>query len=170
MDREGWPKRGNPSRAQHATSSPYLFGKSSKQAARETIKRGDESSETLAEIVPTAVPPWPLHAATAQSPHMAGRKTGTGSRACTAVLRLQARGPTSQASVCLTRRASTGGRGRERLRIGLVENGRASSHDGRNPYCRRSTCVARQVLDAENVDDALRPVIDTQTHLIGEFA
>jgi len=45
--------------------------------------------------------------------------------------------------------------------IGLVENGLASSHDGRNPYCKPFHVRCREVLDAERFEQAQRPVIDT---------
>jgi len=45
--------------------------------------------------------------------------------------------------------------------IGLVENGLASSHDGRNPYCKPFHVRCHEVLDAERFEQALRPVTDT---------
>jgi isopenicillin-N N-acyltransferase like protein len=45
--------------------------------------------------------------------------------------------------------------------IGLVENGLASSHDGRNPYRKPFHMRCREVLDAEGFDEALRPVTST---------
>jgi isopenicillin-N N-acyltransferase-like protein len=45
--------------------------------------------------------------------------------------------------------------------IGLVENGLASSHDGRNPYRKPFHVRCREVLDAEDLEGALRPVTGT---------
>jgi isopenicillin-N N-acyltransferase-like protein len=45
--------------------------------------------------------------------------------------------------------------------IGLVENGLASSHDGRHPYRKPFHVRCREVLDAETFDDAARTVTDT---------
>ena len=57
----------------------------------------------------------------------------------TFVLRVRRKGAPS--FVCLTE-AGSGKMGVNECGIGLVENGLASSHDGRNPYQSRSTCVA----------------------------
>src|SRR5262249_57527160 len=45
--------------------------------------------------------------------------------------------------------------------VGLVENGLASSNDGRNPYQNPFHVRCREVLDAECFEDAGRPVTDT---------
>jgi isopenicillin-N N-acyltransferase-like protein len=54
--------------------------------------------------------------------------------------------------------------------IGLTENGLASSHDGRNPYCKPFHVRCREeVLDAESFEDATLPATDTAEHLLGQF-
>ena len=64
--------------------------------------------------------------------------------------------------VCLTEAGIAGGKmGVNECGIGLVENGLASSHDGRNPYRKPFHVRCREVLDAERFDQATRPVIDT---------
>jgi isopenicillin-N N-acyltransferase-like protein len=64
--------------------------------------------------------------------------------------------------VCLTEAGIAGGKmGVNECGIGLVENGLASSHDGRNPYRKPFHVRCREVLDAERFEDAMRPVIDT---------
>jgi isopenicillin-N N-acyltransferase like protein len=45
--------------------------------------------------------------------------------------------------------------------IGLVENGLASSHDGRNAYQKPFHVRCREVLDARDFDEATRAVTDT---------
>lgn len=45
--------------------------------------------------------------------------------------------------------------------IALVENGLASSHDGRNPYQKPFHVRCREVLDAERFEQASRPVTET---------
>src|SRR4051812_49262983 len=64
--------------------------------------------------------------------------------------------------VCLTEAGIAGGKmGVNECGIGLVENGLASSHDGRNPYCKPFHVRCREVLDAERFEQALRPVTGT---------
>jgi isopenicillin-N N-acyltransferase-like protein len=64
--------------------------------------------------------------------------------------------------VCLTEAGIAGGKmGVNECGIGLVENGLASSHDGRNPYRKPFHVRCREVLDAESFEDASRPVTDT---------
>ncbi len=66
------------------------------------------------------------------------------------------------AFVCLTEAGIAGGKmGVNECGIGLVENGLASSHDGRNPYRTPFHVRCRDVLDAERFDEASRPVTDT---------
>ena len=78
----------------------------------------------------------------------------------TFVLRARRKGEPS--FVCLTEAGIAGGKmGVNECGIGLVENGLASSHDGRNPYQKPFHVRCREVLDAERFDQASRPVTDT---------
>jgi len=64
--------------------------------------------------------------------------------------------------VCLTEAGIAGGKmGVNACGIGLVENGLASSHDGRNPYQKPFHMRCREVLDAECHDKAVRAVVAT---------
>jgi isopenicillin-N N-acyltransferase like protein len=78
----------------------------------------------------------------------------------TFVLRAHRRG--KPRLVCLTEAGIAGGKmGVNECGIGLVENGLASSGDGRNPYRKPFHVRCREVLEAETFADASRPVIDT---------
>jgi isopenicillin-N N-acyltransferase-like protein len=75
---------------------------------------------------------------------------------------LRARRTDKPGFVCLTEAGIAGGKmGVNECGIGLVENGLASSHDGRNPYRKPFHVRCREVLDAERFEDAMRPVTDT---------
>jgi isopenicillin-N N-acyltransferase-like protein len=75
---------------------------------------------------------------------------------------LRARRNDKPGFVCLTEAGIAGGKmGINKCGIGLVENGLASSHDGRHPYRKPFHVRCREVLDAENFEDALRPVTGT---------
>ena len=75
---------------------------------------------------------------------------------------LQAHREDKPSFVCLTEAGIAGGKmGVNECGIGLVENGLASSHDGRHPYCKPFHVRCREVLDAETFDDAARTVTDT---------
>ncbi|HZD63450.1 MAG TPA: C45 family peptidase, partial [Xanthobacteraceae bacterium] len=75
---------------------------------------------------------------------------------------LQARRTGQPSFVCLTEAGIAGGKmGVNECGIGLVENGLASSHDGRNPYHKPFHVRCREVLDAERFEQALQPVADT---------
>jgi isopenicillin-N N-acyltransferase-like protein len=75
---------------------------------------------------------------------------------------LQARRTDKPSFVCLTEAGIAGGKmGVNECGIGLVENGLASSHDGRNPYRAPFHVRCREVLDAATFDAAARPVTDT---------
>jgi isopenicillin-N N-acyltransferase-like protein len=64
--------------------------------------------------------------------------------------------------VCLTEAGIAGGKmGVNECGIGLVENGLASSHDGRHPYEKPFHMRCREVLDAERYDDAVQSVSRT---------
>jgi isopenicillin-N N-acyltransferase-like protein len=61
--------------------------------------------------------------------------------------------------ICLTEAGIAGGKmGVNECGIGLVENGLASSHDGRNPYQRPFHMRCREVLDADSFADARQAV------------
>jgi isopenicillin-N N-acyltransferase-like protein len=61
--------------------------------------------------------------------------------------------------VCLTEAGIVGGKmGVNECGIGLVENGLASSHDGRNPYQKPFHMRCREILDAETFQAAQLPV------------
>jgi isopenicillin-N N-acyltransferase-like protein len=78
----------------------------------------------------------------------------------TFVSRVRRRGKPSL--VCLTEAGIAGGKmGVNECGIGLVENGLASSHDGRNPYRTPFHVRCREVLEAETFDQAARPVTGT---------
>ena len=63
--------------------------------------------------------------------------------------------------VCLTEAGIAGGKmGVNECGIGLVENGLASSRDGRNPYSKPFHVRCREVLDAQSLDEALAAVGD----------
>jgi isopenicillin-N N-acyltransferase like protein len=75
---------------------------------------------------------------------------------------LQARRRDKPSFVCLTEAGIAGGKmGVNECGVGLVENGLASSHDGRNAYRTPFHVRCREVLDAESFMDAARPITDT---------
>jgi isopenicillin-N N-acyltransferase-like protein len=75
---------------------------------------------------------------------------------------LQARRGDGPDFICLTEAGIAGGKmGVNEYGVGLVENGLASSHDGRNPYRKPFHLRCREVLDAECCDDAVRAVVGT---------
>jgi isopenicillin-N N-acyltransferase like protein len=75
---------------------------------------------------------------------------------------LRARRRAQPSFVCLTEAGIAGGKmGVNECGIGLVENGLASSRDGRNPYQKPFHVRCREVLDAEGFDDAARAVTGT---------
>jgi isopenicillin-N N-acyltransferase like protein len=75
---------------------------------------------------------------------------------------LRARRKAQPSFVCLTEAGIAGGKmGVNECGVGLVENGLASSNDGRNPYQNPFHVRCREVLDAECFEDAGRPVTDT---------
>ncbi len=77
------------------------------------------------------------------------------------VLRVRRTGKPS--FICLTEAGIVGGKmGVNENGIGLVENGLASSHDGRYPFEKPFHVRCREVLDAREYDDALRPVVDSR--------
>jgi isopenicillin-N N-acyltransferase-like protein len=78
----------------------------------------------------------------------------------TLVLRQRRKG--KPALVCLTEAGIAGGKmGVNECGIGLVENGLASSHDGRHPCRKPFHTRCREVLEAQTFEQALRPITDT---------
>ena len=78
----------------------------------------------------------------------------------TFVLRVRRKSRTS--FICLTEAGIAGGKmGVNDRGIGLVENGLASSHDGRNPYQKPFHMRCREILDAETLEDAHAAVTGT---------
>ncbi len=72
--------------------------------------------------------------------------------------------------VCLTEAGILGGKmGVNSAGIGLVENGLASSLDGRNGYQKPFHMRCREILDADRFEDAIRPVIDTKRTCSANF-
>jgi isopenicillin-N N-acyltransferase-like protein len=83
---------------------------------------------------------------------------------------LQGRRRDKPSFVCLTEAGIAGGKmGVNECGVGLVENGLASSHDGRNPYRTPFHVRCREVLDAESFDDATRPVTETSRTCSANF-
>ena len=75
---------------------------------------------------------------------------------------LQARRKDKPSFICLTEAGIAGGKmGVNECGVGLVENGLASSHDGRNPYRKPFHMRCRDVLDAERRDGAIEAVTGT---------
>ncbi len=72
--------------------------------------------------------------------------------------------------ICLTEAGIVGGKmGLNEHGLGLVENGLASSHDGRNPYAAPFHMRCRQVLDARRFDQALQPIGATRRTCSANF-
>src|SRR5262249_25208145 len=71
---------------------------------------------------------------------------------------------------CPTEAGIAGGKmGLNECGIGLVENGLASSHDGRNPYCKPFHVRCREVLDAETFEDATLPATEMPSTCSANF-
>jgi isopenicillin-N N-acyltransferase-like protein len=72
--------------------------------------------------------------------------------------------------VCLTEAGIAGGKmGLNECGIALVENGLASSHDGRNPYQKPFHVRCREVLDCERHDQAVAAVASTPRSCSANF-
>jgi len=72
--------------------------------------------------------------------------------------------------VCFTEAGIVGGKmGVNECGIGLVENGLASSNDGRNPYRKPFHMRCREILDADRYDDALRVIVETNRTCSANF-
>jgi len=72
--------------------------------------------------------------------------------------------------ICLTEAGIVGGKmGVNENGIGLVENGLASSHDGINPFEKPFHMRCREVLEAEDYEQALQPVVGTRRSCSANF-
>lgn len=86
----------------------------------------------------------------------------------TLILRIRRRARPSL--VCLTEAGIVGGKmGVNECGVGLVENGLASSDDGRHPYQKPFHLRCREVLDADRYEDALRSIVDTRRTCSANF-
>jgi isopenicillin-N N-acyltransferase-like protein len=139
-----------------------LFGQEAKQAAKHAAPRGAIEGALL-DVGPDGCTTFGLlPAATADRHTWLGQNWDwlEGVLGRTFVLRVRRRAKPD--FVCLTEAGIAGGKmGVNECGIGLVENGLASSHDGRNPYQKPFHVRCREVLDAERFDQASRPVTDT---------
>jgi isopenicillin-N N-acyltransferase-like protein len=139
-----------------------LFGQEAKQAARQAAPP-DAIEGALLDVGPDGCTTFGLlpHA-TADRHTWLGQNWDwlAGVHGRTFVLRVRRKAKPSFA--CLTEAGIAGGKmGVNECGIGLVENGLASSHDGRNPYRKPFHVRCREVMDAELFDQASRPVTDT---------
>src|SRR5215510_7882389 len=139
-----------------------LFGQEAKQAARQAAPQGAIEG-ALTEVGPDGCTTFGLlPGATADRHTWLGQNWDwlEGVHGRTFVLR--ARRKDRPSFVCLTEAGIAGGKmGVNECGIGLVENGLASSHDGRNPYQKPFHVRCRDVLDAERFEEASQPVTDT---------
>jgi isopenicillin-N N-acyltransferase-like protein len=72
--------------------------------------------------------------------------------------------------ICLTEAGIVGGKmGVNDRGIGLVENGLASSHDGKFPFEKPFHMRCREVLDAADYQNALRPILETRRTCSANF-
>lgn len=72
--------------------------------------------------------------------------------------------------LCLTEAGIVGGKmGVNENGIGLVENGLASSDDGKYPFEKPFHLRCREVLDAREYDDALRPIVNSRRSCSANF-
>jgi isopenicillin-N N-acyltransferase-like protein len=143
-----------------------LFGQEARQVARQVA--GQETARQAATEQLLAIGPdgcttfGLLPEATADRHAWLGQNWDwlEGVRGRTFVL--QAQRKTQPSFICLTEAGIAGGKmGVNECGIGIVENGLASSHDGRNPYQKPFHVRCREVLDAQDFDEATRPVTDT---------
>jgi isopenicillin-N N-acyltransferase-like protein len=139
-----------------------LFGQEAKQAARRAAPEGAIEGALLDAGPDGCTTFGLLPDATADRHTWLGQNWDwlEGVHGRTFVLRVRRRAKPS--FVCLTEAGIAGGKmGVNECGIGLVENGLASSHDGRNPYQKPFHVRCREVLDAQSFDRASRPVIGT---------
>lgn len=86
------------------------------------------------------------------------------------ILMLRIRRSKGPSLLCLTEAGIVGGKmGVNDCGIGLVENGLASDHDGRHPYQKPFHVRCREILDAERLEDALRPVVQGKRSCSAHF-
>ena len=72
--------------------------------------------------------------------------------------------------ICLTEAGIVGGKmGINDRGIGLIENGLASSHDGKYPFEKPFHMRCREVLDAADYESALRPILETRRTCSANF-
>jgi len=139
-----------------------LFGQEAKQAAKRGVPQGAIEG-ALIDVGPDGCTTFGLLPdATADRHTWLGQNWDwlEGVHGRTFVLR--ARRKDRPSFVCLTEAGIAGGKmGVNECGIGLVENGLASSHDGRNPYQKPFHVRCREVLDAERFEAASRPVTAT---------
>jgi isopenicillin-N N-acyltransferase-like protein len=138
-----------------------LFGQDAMAGKREELLAAGPDGCTTFGLLPTA---------TADRHTWLGQNWDwlQGVHGCTFVLRVERRSKPS--FVCLTEAGIAGGKmGVNACGIGLVENGLASSHDGRHPYEKPFHMRCREILDAENLEDALRPVKATRRTCSANF-
>jgi isopenicillin-N N-acyltransferase like protein len=139
-----------------------LFGQEAKQAARRAAPQGAIEGALLDAGPDGCTTFGLLPDATADRHTWLGQNWDwlEGVHGRTFVLRVRRKA--KPGFVCLTEAGIAGGKmGVNECGIGLVENGLASSHDGRNPYRKPFHVRCREVLDAERFDRASRPVTGT---------
>lgn len=130
-----------------------LFGKDAKAGQREELLAAGPDGCTTFGLLPSA---------TADRHTWLGQNWDwlEGVHGRTFVLRVRRKGKPS--FVCLTEAGIAGGKmGVNECGIALVENGLASSHDGRNPYEKPFHMRCREVLDTARYDDAVQSVSRT---------
>lgn len=72
--------------------------------------------------------------------------------------------------ICLTEAGIVGGKmGVNDRGIGLVENGLASSHDGKYPFEKPFHMRCREVIDASDYESALKPILESRRTCSGNF-
>jgi isopenicillin-N N-acyltransferase-like protein len=129
----------------------------------------ERAQEELLSVVPDGCTTFALEPGVTATPGSA--RIGTGWKGCTAALAffgsVGRTAPVSFASLgpgLSVARWGVNDRG-----IGLVENGRASSHDGKYPFEKPFHMRCREVLDAEVYEDALRPIVETRRTCSANF-
>jgi isopenicillin-N N-acyltransferase like protein len=143
-----------------------LFGQEARQVAREVARQGaagQAATEQLLASGPDGCTTFGLlPEATADRHTWLGQNWDwlEGIHGHTFVLEVRRKAQPS--FICLTEAGIAGGKmGVNECGIGLVENGLASSHDGRNAYQKPFHVRCREVLDAQDFDEATRAVTDT---------
>jgi len=130
-----------------------LFGKDAKAGQREELLAAGPDGCTTFGLLPSV---------TADRHTWLGQNWDwlEGVHGRTFVLRVRRKAKPS--FVCLTEAGIAGGKmGLNECGVGLIENGLASSHDGRNPYEKPFHVRCREVLNAERFEDAVDSVSRT---------